>query len=67
MNIYHLYEKGIVNHLGEERIICDVIEFDDGQVVVKWGGEIRSLVIHSNLDEFKKISLNEKRELFRCN
>ena len=67
MNIYHLYEKGKCNEHGEEHILCEIIEFDDGQVVVKWAGKIRSLVIHRNLDEFKSISLSENREIWQVN
>jgi hypothetical protein len=67
MNIYHLYENGKFDQRGEEHILCEVVEFDDGQVVAKWTGLIRSLVIHKNLDEFKQISLNDKRELYQVN
>ncbi len=67
MNIYHLYEKGKLNDQGEEHILCEVVEFDDGQVVAKWTGKIRSLVIHLNLEAFKNISLNDSRSLWQCN
>ena len=45
--------------------LAQVIEFDDGQVVVKWSGSIRSLAIHKDLKEFESISLNEKRLLIK--
>jgi hypothetical protein len=67
MNIYDLYEKGKYDEQGNEHVLCDVIEFDDGQVIAKWRGIVRSLVIHKNLDEFKSISLNDRRTLWKKN
>lgn len=57
MQIFMLQDK-IKN-----QILADVIEFDDGQLIVKWRGGVASLVIHKSLDEFKTISVNESREL----
>ncbi len=45
-----------------ENALALVIDFGDN-VVVKWLGEISSIVIHSSLDNFKKISLNNGRKL----
>ncbi len=59
MKYYNLCESGKC-----EIILCEVIEFDDGQVVAKWTGTIRSLVIHCNIDDFKQISLNDGRVLY---
>jgi hypothetical protein len=67
MNIYDLYEKGKFDEKGNQHILCEIIEFDDGQVVAKWRGSIRSLVIHKNINEFKQISLNDNRELYKLN
>ncbi len=58
MNFYSLVEKS-------GKVLADVIEFEDGQVVVKWTGSIGSLVIHKSLNEFKQISLNDNRELIK--
>ncbi len=45
-----------------ENVLAIIIDFGDS-VVVKWLGEISSIVIHSSLDNFKKISLNNGRKL----
>ncbi len=57
MEFYTLYDSK------NEKELAEIVEFDDGQVVVKWNGKIGSLVIHKNLEEFKEISLNENRKL----
>lgn len=64
MKHYNLCENGKFDKQGKQNIVCEVIEFDDGQVVAKWTGTIRSLVIHSNIDDFKQISLNDGRVLY---
>ena len=46
-----------------QKQIADVIEFEDGQVVVKWIGKVNSIVIYQSLDEFKEVSLRPSRLL----
>lgn len=60
MNIYHLQERGKFN---ETYVLCEVIEFDDGQTLAKWIGNVRLLVIHKDIEEFKEMALNDTREL----
>ena len=60
--LYKLYESQ-----ESEKLLAEIVEFDDGQVVVKWCGDVRSLVIFKNLDEFKTISLYKGRQLCKCN
>jgi hypothetical protein len=60
MQYYQLYENN-----EEEKITAHVIVFDDGQTVVKWCGNVQSLVIHKNLDEFKTISVRDGRTLIQ--
>ena len=43
--------------------LADIVEFDDGQVVVKWDGKVKSLVIHKCLQEFIDISVHNGRTL----
>ncbi len=57
MEFYTLYDSK------NEKELAEIVEFDDGQVVVKWNGRISGLIIHKNLEEFKEISLNENRKL----
>jgi hypothetical protein len=74
MIFYKLYEK---NDQGERNIICEVIEYNDDGHVDAYFEDIKDMGIfiqkieiripYSNLDEFKKNHLNEKRELIRCN
>ena len=65
MNIYELYDAGKYDEQGNELVLCDIIEFSDGQVVCKWRGEVKSLAVHKNMEEFKIISLNEFRTLYQ--
>ena len=46
-----------------DKVLAHVIVFDDGQTIVKWAGEIQSLVIHKNLDEFINLSIKDGRIL----
>jgi hypothetical protein len=46
----------------EDTSLALVIEFSD-QVIVKWGGEVQSLVVFKSLEEFMKISLTPGRQL----
>ncbi len=57
MEFYTLYDSK------NEKELAEIVEFDDGQVVVKWNGIISGLIIHKNLDEFKEISLVGNRTL----
>ena len=50
-------------NIKNEKEIAEVVEFDDGQVVVKWIGKVNGLIIHKNLQEFKDVSLNKSRIL----
>ena len=59
LSIFDLYENQ------NEKLIAEVICFDDGQVVVKWKGDVQSLVIHKNMDEFKNISVTGVRVLWQ--
>ncbi len=43
--------------------LATIIEFEDNQVVVKWHGNIQSLVIHHSLKNFKEISVGKTRQL----
>jgi hypothetical protein len=65
MKNYDLCEKGKFDKQGRQHILCEVVEFDDGQVIAKWCGAIRSLVIHKTIEDFKQISLNNDRVLFQ--
>lgn len=47
----------------ESNDLAEVVIFDDGQCVVKWCGEIRSLVIFKSFDEFKSLSVTGTRRL----
>lgn len=42
-------------------IVADGVEFDDGQVVLKWRGEISTIVIHKNLENVKKLSCSHSK------
>ncbi len=55
MDIYRIYEN--------EKTICQVVVFEDNKCVVYWFGEINSIVIHDNLENFRKISLNDNRKI----
>ena len=44
-------------------VLADVVEFQNEKVVVSWRGEINSIIIHDNIENFKKISLNGNRTL----
>jgi hypothetical protein len=65
MKNYDLYEKGKFDKEDRQHILCEIVEFDDGQVVAKWTGFIKSLVIHKDINDFKQISLNNDRVLFQ--
>jgi len=41
--------------------LAQIVEFDDGQVVVKWYSKVNGLIIHKNLEEFKLLSLKNYR------
>lgn len=60
-NFYMLYS----DDSDDKKLIAEIIEFSDDQVVVKWCmSTIRSLVIHASLDDFINISINgTKRQL----
>ena len=42
----------------DNKVFADVVVFDGGKTIVSWRGEISSIVIHDNLENFKKISVN---------
>lgn len=47
-----------------DKKLCDVVEFDhDSTCVVKWLGDIKSIIIYDRLADFVKISVNNKRVL----
>jgi hypothetical protein len=57
---YNLYSDDTENR----QLICEIVEFSDNQVIAKWClSSIRSLVIHSSLEDFKTISVNGTRNL----
>ena len=45
--------------------LATIIVFDDDECVVKWAGNIGSIVVHKSLDNFKKVSLTGERMLSR--
>jgi hypothetical protein len=59
MQYFHLYPDK-----ESDQILAHVIVFDDGQTIIKWCGNIKSLTIHQNLDEFKSISVTGSRYLY---
>ncbi len=50
--IYQLCDKD-----DESKCYADVIILCDGQVVVKWHGKVKSLVVFNNLDDFENTSV----------
>ncbi len=61
MEFYTLFD------VKKEKELAQVVEFDDGQVVVKWIGRVNGLIIHKSLEEFKEVSLNRNRALiYEC-
>ena len=59
MEFYTLYDSK------KEKELAEIVEFDDGQVVVKWNGRISGLIIHKNLQEFEEVSLVGNRVLIK--
>lgn len=49
MKLFYLYRN--------EKIVAQGIEFDDKQISMKWLGDVKSIVIHKNIKELKKISV----------
>lgn len=56
MNFYELCE------IENDQVLADVIEFDDGQVIVKWF-DSQSLEVHKSLGVFMKMCVTENRKL----
>lgn len=48
MNFYRLEE------IESKAKIADVIEFDDGQTIIKAIGTFKSLIVYNNIEEFEK-------------
>eukprot|EP01033_Poteriospumella_lacustris_P010243 gene10243-gene11040 len=49
MRLFYLYRN--------EQIVAQGVEFDDKQICMKWLGDVKSIVIHKNIKELKKISV----------
>lgn len=62
-NIFQLYDEG------KENVVAQIVEFSDGQVVVKWCGDVKSLVVFNNIKEFEKVSVtpHNRRIIFSNN
>jgi hypothetical protein len=56
METYYLIRKEDKTGLSGTGIVADIIEFSDGQVVLKWRGETSTIVIHKNMESVRKIS-----------
>lgn len=46
-----------------DKLICEGVIFTDGRVVVRWIGKQSSIVVWQSLEDFEKISVNNKRKL----
>jgi hypothetical protein len=62
--IYQLIECKEDDEDDDGKIYADVIEFSDKQVVVKWRGAVKSLVVFNNYDDFYNTNVkNHKRKV----
>jgi hypothetical protein len=62
--IYQLIECKDDDEDDDGKIYADVIEFSDKQVVVKWRGAVKSLVVFNNYDDFYNTNVkNHKRKV----
>lgn len=46
-----------------EGIVAEGCEFDDGTCVIKWRGNVRSLVIHKSIDDVRNIHCHNNNTL----
>ena len=52
----------------ESEKFADVVVFENAKVVVSWKGDVSSVVVHDNIDNFKAVSVHSGKKLtLLCN